>query len=210
MKVLFVPAKKSVFISDNLIKRLSKKLPRRIAIFSTIQFQDFIKKFSLILKDKQVFISENPVLGCKVTHITKYEDKVDAFLYIGSGNFHPLSLALKLKKEKEIFIFNPNTLQFSEFDWTLVGKIKAREKAARIKFLSSDKIGVLVSIKSGQERLKEALKLKINLEERKRAYLFIFDEFHKEQLENWPNLAWVNTACPGLAQDFCSLNIENL
>ena len=64
-------------------------------------------------------------------------------------------------------------------------------------FLNSKKVGILVSLKPGQERLKEALKLSKKLE--KEAYLFLFNNISPAEFENFPQIgSWVNTACPRL------------
>ncbi|MEM4703074.1 MAG: diphthamide synthesis protein [Candidatus Pacearchaeota archaeon] len=201
MRVLYIPVRQNIDLSQ--FEKEIDKLPKRVGLVSTIQFIDSIREISRILKrkDKQVFISgQGMLLGCNLEAATRIQDKVCAFLYLGSGNFHPLQLALALKKEKPIFTFNPLAGKLVKLDWREVRKIKARQRGARIKVLSSDKIGVLVSTKQGQCKLDEALKLKEKLEKQgKKIYLFLFDNFQSEQLENWQDLAWLNTACPGLS-----------
>ena len=158
-------------------------------------------------------MEKGQILGCRVEAATKLENKVDAFLYIGSGKFHPLAVALKLKKQKPIFIFNPLSEQFFKLENKEIEKYKARKKGQKIKFLSARKVGILVSIKPGQNKLKQAQILKKKLEKQnKKAYIFLFDNFQPEQLENWPEIdCWVNTACPGLNLDYPKLiDLDNL
>ncbi|MEM1535897.1 MAG: diphthamide synthesis protein [Candidatus Pacearchaeota archaeon] len=204
MKILYIPARQKIFISKETIEEIAKKLPKKVGLVTTIQFSHLLKKFYFIFKEKgkKVFVyREGIILGCKLDAALKLQDKVSCFLYIGSGNFHPMLLALSLKKP--IFVFNPNSSQFYKLDQEEINKIKARQKAAYVKFLSSDKKGILVSIKPGQLKLREALEIKKRLEKKGgKVYLFLMDNFVPEQLENWPDLAWLNTACPGL-------NLEN-
>lgn len=211
MKILYVPAKQKVSIPSEIIKKIGKKLPKAIGLVTTIQFSQLAKKFYLIFKtqNKKVFLSQKGIiLGCNLKAATEIQNKVSCFLYIGSGNFHPLQLALSLKKP--IFIFNPNTLQFYSLDLKEINKIKARQKAAYVKYLSLDKKGILISIKPGQIKLKEALRLKKEIEKKgEKAYLFLMDNFIPEQLENW-KLAWINTACPGLSLENQILYYKNL
>lgn len=205
MKLLFIPVKYKSGIS----LKLSKKFPKKIGLVSTVQFTDSLKniKNQLEQQGKKVFVSKSPslepgqVLGCNVNNATIIQDKVEAFLYIGSGTFHPLAIALALKKPKPIFIFNPETKKFGKLDEKLVEKTKARQKTAKIKLLSSKKVGILVSTKPGQERLKQALELKNKLEKNsKNAYVFLFNDFDINQLENFPNIeCWINSACHGLS-----------
>ncbi|MFA5084489.1 MAG: diphthamide synthesis protein, partial [Candidatus Paceibacterota bacterium] len=63
--------------------------------------------------------------------------------------------------------------------------------------------GILVSTKPGQNKTKQALALKKKLEhEGKKAYIFSFDNFDINQLENFPEIkCWINTMCPGLSRE---------
>ena len=47
------------------------------------------------------------ILGCDVNAAKKIKNKVDAFLYIGSGEFYPLGVALETGKK--VIIANPKT-----------------------------------------------------------------------------------------------------
>ncbi len=214
MKILFVPSENRVSVSKEVIRSLANKLPKKIGLISTIQFNHLLNSFKSILslENKTIFINNKGIiLGCDVLSALNIQDKVDAFLYIGSGFFHPSQVALKLKTKKTIFLFNPLNEQLSELDYKDIEKIKARQKTARIRYLSSDKLGILVSTKPGQNHLDKALKIKEDLEKKgKEVYLFLMDNFDQNQLENWPDLAWVNTACPGISQDALVFNSDNL
>lgn len=206
MRILHIPTRHRISLTSSFIKEIAKKLPKKVGLITTVQFSDTIKKISLALKKegKQILISGNGIiLGCKLGAATKIQDKVHAFLYIGSGNFHPLSLASTLKKQKPIFLFNPVTEQFYKFNYKAVEKLKAKQKAAIIKILGSDKIGIFVSVKPGQCRLDKALKIKEKLENQgKQVYAFLADTLDIAQFENWPGLAWLNTACPTLPFEY--------
>lgn len=200
MKLLFVPAK---YTSSFSLKNIqTKRLPKTIGLITTIQHLHEIKKIKLFLeKNNKKVIIGGQILGCKVDSATKIQKKVQAFLYIGSGKFHPLQVALALKQPKPIFIFNPLTNEFNRLNKKEIQKFKNRKKGQKIKFLSSNTFGILVSTKSGQNKLKEALELKKKLEkQKKKAYIFTFNTLDINQLENWPNIeCWINTACPGLS-----------
>ncbi|UCD20900.1 MAG: diphthamide synthesis protein [archaeon] len=213
MKVLFVPTQSNVSISDSIIQKISRKLPKKIGIISTIQFSYLINQFRSVLRreGKSVFVDKKGlILGCDVKSGLTLQNKVDVYLYIGSGRFHTLALALELKNQKPIFIFNPSTLDFYEFNWDEVKKIKQKQKAAHVKFLSEDKIGIIVSTKSGQNNLSEAFNLKKQFEKKKKkSYIFLTDNFDLNQLENFPEIkSWVNTACPGLSRENPSLILD--
>lgn len=207
MKLLFIPSKSRLKIS--ISNSQIKKLPKKIGLAATIQFTNNLNniKTQLVKQGKKVFINKSKaqnlekgqILGCNVKAATEIKDKVDAFLYIGTGIFHPLPIAIATGKP--VFCFNPETKMLNKLDEKEIRRAKARKKGQKIKFLSADKFGILVSIKPGQNKLKQAQELKKKLEKQgKEAHIFIFDTFDENQLENWPEIeCWINTACPGLS-----------
>lgn len=202
MKHLFVPATSSIAFSFNKIK--SNLLPKSIALVATVQFLNSLPRLKQHLEKqgKTVIIKGNgQVLGCNTVNATSIQDKVQCFLYVGSGKFHPLAIAISLKKPKSIFIYNPITEEFSKLEENEIIKVLARKRTAKIKFLSAKSYGILVSTKPGQNQLKKAEKLKEKLEKQgKKAYIFMFNDFDIAQLENFPQVeAWINSACPGLS-----------
>jgi len=211
MKFVFVPSKFSYIASFNAINL--RLLPNIIGLVSTVQFSSSLPQLKKYLeaRGKKVIISksQNPclepgqVLGCDVTSADNIQDKVQAFLYIGSGKFHPLAIATSLKQSKPIFIFNPLTNEFSHLDKNDIDKIMARKRGQKLKFLSSETFGILVSTKPGQEKLKQAQELKNKLEkQKKKAYIFLFNDLDINQTENFPQVqCWINTACPGLSRE---------
>jgi len=208
MKLLFIPArsKKGVSLSFQ-----TKGLPGRLGLASTIQFADSLKSIKSFLEKsgKKVFIGKSKsmslepgqVLGCNAEAAVQVQKQVDAFLYIGTGRFHPLAIALSTGKP--VFIFNPETNQVTKLDENEIKKAKAMKKTQQIKFLSANSFGILVSTKPGQNKLKQALKLKNKLEkQRKKARIFMSDTFDINQLENFPSIeCWINTMCPGLSKE---------
>jgi diphthamide biosynthesis enzyme Dph1/Dph2-like protein len=98
-----------------------------------------------------------------------------------------------------VFVANPASGNASKIDKKDVEKIKSRKKGAYLKFLTAKNIGILVSTKPGQDKLKQARQLKNKLKN-KNCYIFIADEIDMSQLENFPFIeAWVNTACPRIS-----------
>jgi len=210
MKTLFLEAKWDGKVE--LDEKIIKKLPKRIGLIASVQFVEHLdeikkklinnKKKVILKKGKQKYRGQ--VLGCDFSAA----DKGKAILYIGDGSFHPLGIAIKTRKE--VFCFNPITGKFSKVDKKDVEIFKKRKKAAYMKFLSSDRIGVLVSSKHGQNNLKKALNLKKRFKS-KEFYYFVFDTLDFKQIENFPFIeAWVNTACPRIFDDFKCVNLEDL
>jgi 2-(3-amino-3-carboxypropyl)histidine synthase len=221
MEVVLIKAQyKELFsISESLQEKI-KKISDKVGLISTVQFSnifsDFKKKLENLGKEVWVY-REGIVLGCDASAATNIEDKVDAFVYLGSGKFHPTQIALALKKKKRIYILNPLSNDFSEVDWQEVERFRVRMSVSKAKFLTSNKTGILVSIKSGQCDLRAALKLKEKFEsekndnEKKKAYLFLFDNLDMNQFEDFPEIeSYVNSACPGLALDHRFANLRDL
>ncbi len=221
MEVVLIKAQyKQLFSISESIKEKLKKIPDKIGLVSTVQSLSMLPILKKELENlgKEVLVYGNgQILGCNADSATKIEDNVDAFIYLGSGKFHPIQLALALKKKKRIYTLNPLSKEFSELDWKEVEKFRIRKEVSKAKFLTSDKVGILVSIKSGQSNIFGALKLKEKFEseekggEKKKAYLFLFDNLDMNQFENFPEIeSYANTACPGLALDHKFVNIRDL
>ena len=217
MKKLFIPARyeREIKLSKNLIELL----PKKVAIFSSIQFYDSLVSVKKQVEDsgRKVFLLKTKhtkfagqLLGC---NIEKFVGGGDGFLYIGDGQFHPK--ALMLKNNKPVFAYNPFSNKYSELKKGDVEDLKKRMKGAYVKFLSSDNIGVLISTKFGQYNLKEGLALKKKYVN-KNFYFLMFDNINPSSLEDFPFIdMFVNTACPRMIDDYKKfpkpiLNIDDL
>ena len=97
-------------------------------------------------------------MGCRQDEAEKIKDKVNGFLYIGSGYFHPIGLHLKTKKP--VLIFNPTDNTLKPLEQAQVKNFLKQKKAAKLTFLNANKVGVLVSTKTGQNNIEKAIKLK--------------------------------------------------
>ena len=206
MKIMMVEGRYKGEI--NLSNLDADALPKTIGLATTVQFLDFVDEIRRYLesKDKVVFADkirqryDTQLLGCDTGAAEKVKDNVDAFLYIGTGIFHPLGIALNI--EKDVFCYDPINAVFSRIDRSEVEKYNKKRKAAYIKFLQSTEIGILVSLKPGQNNFKKAVELKKQLKE-KNCYIFAFDTLDFSQVENFPFIqCWVNTACNRILDDY--------
>ncbi len=199
MKKIFVPTILKKDISNKKIIELSKKIPKNIIIAYSIQFKNIAEKIRKELSKNHNIVSFIQVLGC--SRILRKD--FDALLLISSGRFHAISLAKETKKE--VYLFNGNRLdKITEKE---IKEYKANKKTAYLKFLNEKDIGVLVSIKPGQENLRTALKIKEKFSE-KNFYFFIGNEINQSEFENFGLKSWINTACPRI--DFDRKDILNL
>jgi diphthamide biosynthesis enzyme Dph1/Dph2-like protein len=198
MKVLFIEARKN--FKEKIEKEFKKleSLPQEIQVLYTIQYKELARKIKKYLENKRhKIVAFQQVLGC-----SKIKPKAPILL-IGSGKFHALQIALQTNKK--IFIYNNGKIENLKAEEILA--YKSKEKGKLIKFLSSDKIGLLVSLKPGQKMLKESLQIKKKLEEKypsKKFYIFIANEINIKDLENFP-LFFINLACPGINLDSSSI-----
>ena len=183
-------------------------LPKRIGLATTVQFLDFVGEIKqylesngkIILVDKLKQKYEGQLLGCDVGGADKIKENVDAFLYIGTGMFHPLGIAINI--DKDVFCYDPLSAILSKIDKRHVEKYNMKRKGAYLKFLESKEIGFLVSLKPGQNNFKKAIEWKEKLKD-KNCYIFAFDTLDFSQIENFPFVeCWVNTACSRILDDY--------
>jgi 2-(3-amino-3-carboxypropyl)histidine synthase len=171
-----------------------------------LQFIDAIPEAKEFLERNghDVFIGETKgakklypgqILGCDVSNATAVESKVDCFLFLGCGKFHPLGLSLK--GSKSIFALDFEKGKIEKIDDTLFRK----QRAVAIALAKDARtFGILVSTKLGQMNVKLANELKKKLKNKgKAAFIIAFDEIMPEKLMGMKFDALVCTACPRIA-----------
>jgi len=195
VKTVFMPAK----VKDIDLARVLKKVKikeKRIGLISAIQYVDYLDEAKEFLESKgyEVHIG-GQMVGCNASKAISIKDKVDAYLFIGSGEFHPLELIDSTKKE--LYFVNPVSGKISKFSREELEKLERKRMAKIKKYLLADKIGILVSSKPGQEALKASLKFAEDCG--KEAYVFLVNEIDINKLEDFNDIKmWVNSACPRL------------
>jgi 2-(3-amino-3-carboxypropyl)histidine synthase len=190
-----------------LPEKLLKQLPKTIMLMGTTQFSQQMPYITTQLEQagKRVLSfrgvhddDEKQILGCDIFEGRK---DVEAYLYIGDGLFHPT--ALLYGNKQDVYYYNPFSEQIEILTQKDLQKVLTKQRASMARFLASDKIGVLVTTKPGQNNMKAALELKKRLEaEQKQVFICIDETLNMSQLENFPFVeCWVNTACPRIIQD---------
>ena len=189
-------------IDSDKIKSISKKLPKKIAIAYSIQFKETANQIKKILSKKHKITNIMQVLGCSKPNFSKDSE---AILLIGSGKFHAISLAIETKKQ--VYILEENNL--IEISKKEIQDFAQSKKGDYMKFLNSNKVGVLISTKPGQQNIKKALNLKLKNKEK---YFFISNEINTQEFENFSEIeSWVNTACPRMDMNYAGIvNIGDL
>ena len=214
MKVLYIEARSKKEIP---LARLAEIKEQKIGLITTVQHLSQLQRVKAELErlGKEVFLAkgtltqhEGQILGCDVNAGAKVAQQIDAFLYLGSGDFHPLHLAFRV--HKPLYLLSAEG-EFEYLPQPRIDKFLKQKKAAYLHFLHEDKVGVLVTVKPGQENLRMAMMLKERLEKKgKQAFVFISDTIPLNELENFPCKVWINTACPGLQLEQNFLNVADI
>jgi len=203
MEILHLHAKQNVEVSipDDVVA----KLPEKVCVVTTIQYLHQIDKVVEQVKG----VKGGQVLGCRTDVANAFKDKVDAFLYVGSGTFHPIGVYMNV--EKPVYCFNPETKEFKLLEEDVIKRFKIKRKVALSKYYAADVVGILVSSKNGQSFMSKAIKL-INSTSDKKFYVFAYDTLDMHYLRDFPFIqSWVNTACPRIADEKEHLvNIDEL
>jgi len=204
---LFVEAHyqlESMGILEDALEFLEGK--EKIGLVTTTQHLHLLEDAAHFLEEngKEVLMKDGAgtlkgqVLGCNFSSVQDLP--VDAYLYLGSGNFHPLGI--KLSTQKPVVIADPYLNQVRDID-------EFTDRILRIRFAritrakEAKKFGILISSKEGQCRWELAKDLKKMIyNEGKEAYLIFLNEINPPSLLPYMDLdAFVVTACPRIAID---------
>lgn len=220
MKVLFLdaPYTGTIELCPETLQYLREKNIKTVALYASVQFCNNLEKVKQQLQERNINIISSQakrtdvsqqILGCDNYHDSlnlsaEQLQQIDAFLYIGDGRFHPLALAYGQNNAgyfKEIICNDPIGKTVSVITKKDIQDTFNRQKGALLKFLSAKNIGVLITIKPGQEHLQPSLALEEKYPQKK-FYYFIDNTISFDQLENFPFIdVWVNTACPRIGLD---------
>ena len=206
--VLYIESRSDVTLDDSVMDVLMD-LPRRIGLLATIQYIDLIPVVKTILEStgRTVLVGTGDrriaypgqVLGCNCSSAEAVLDEVDAFLFLGEGDFHPLAAAFGVKKD--VFVLNPVTKELRDMS-EIRDRILRKRFAAIQSAKDAQSFLVIVCSKVGQDRSAEADKVidKIRSHGLK-AYKAVMEEITPMSLMAYRVDAYVNTACPRVAMD---------
>ncbi len=215
MKTLFLdaPFEKEVKLCQETLEYLKKY--KKVGLYASVQFCNQLKKVKEQLTELGIEIVTSKakrtnvasqLLGCDNYHNSLNVDfsEFDVFLYVGDGKFHPLALVYAQKdcKEwKEIICNDPIANTFNLLDYNHIKTILRKYRGSLKKFFAAENVGVIVTIKPGQEHLRVSYGLEKKYPNKK-FYYFIDNNVSFDQLENFNFIdVWVNTACPRVGFD---------
>ena len=208
--VIYVEARAKISIK----KALAEALPyleswNKIGLVTTVQHVHQLEEAKNILRNagKTVFVGDadpakypGQVIGCDFGNARSVLEKVEAYVFVGGGRFHAMGVALATGKptiiadpyEKRAYPIHDEVRRIIKQRWGNIAEAK-----------NAKSFGVLISLKSGQTRLRAAMDIKEKLEQNGlKATLFALREVTSSALMQFPRIdAFVNTACPRLSLD---------
>jgi len=206
LPVLYVEARMRVDPSPAVEDALHGLGYKRLGLTTTVQHLSYLENLRKLLLSRgfEVHIGKpsgrakylGQILGCDVGSATSVAEKVEAFLHVGTGSFHPLGVAAATGKT--VISVNPlggrTVLSAAEFlRW---------RRGVVAKALSCRTFGILLSTKKGQWRPELARRVEKELrKEGRKTMMLVQDEIRVGDLKDFGMEAYVCTACPRIALD---------
>ncbi|MEJ2243983.1 MAG: diphthamide biosynthesis enzyme Dph2 [Candidatus Bathyarchaeota archaeon] len=193
---------------------ITKALPlleewHKIGLITTVQHINQLDEAKKLLEvaGKTVFVGDagrlkysGQILGCDFSNALAVLENVDAYVFLGGGRFHAIGVALTTQKptiiadpyEQLVYSINDFTRRITMQRWANISEAKTAKH-----------FGILLSLKPGQMKFKEAKNIKEKLQQKGfSTTLFALREISPRTLMQFPTIdAFVNTACPRLALD---------
>ena len=187
-----------VEVLENALPLLKEKT---VGLVTTVQHIHLIPAMESFLRENGIDVrvadggtrapNRGQVLGCSFAAARK--TRAPEILFVGTGVFHPIGIALSTGAR--VIALDPLTGSAQEVsgDALLRRRFAVMEKARE-----AESIAIIVSSKSGQERMALAERLSVLS---KKAVIVTMREVSPDELLNLGFACYVNTACPRLAYD---------
>ncbi|HZY92587.1 MAG TPA: diphthamide biosynthesis enzyme Dph2 [Thermoplasmata archaeon] len=187
-------------------------LPRSLGIVASVQHLDLLPEFSRALEERGYrprtgtgdhrLAYAAQALGCNYSTAESIQRDVEAFLFVGTGRFHPLGLAFAV--DRPVWALDP-LQELLEQPIDREALIRRRQLlVASVR--DARRWGILTSSFAGQDRHPMALALQRRAARAGReAEILVFDRLDPRDLEGRDMEAYVNTACPRIALDDSAL-----
>ncbi len=187
-------------------------LPRRLGVVASVQHLDLLPALTAELAERgfEVRVGRGDrrlayagqALGCNYTGAEEVAGSVEAFLFVGTGRFHPLGLAWAV--DRPVWSLDP--LQGTLEPPIDRGALVRRRQLLVATVRDARRWGILVSTFSGQNRTPTALALQERARARGRdAEILLSARIDPRDLEGRDLEAYVSTACPRIALDDTAL-----
>ena len=189
------------------VGRFSPIIDTKLGLVGSIQHLHLLEKYKLLLEGNG-FEVEIPIGGDRLTlpgqvlgcNYSGDSDSIGHYLFLGSGDFHPIGLVLHTGKP--LAMLDPYTGEATEMSLERIERILRQRFGMIMSVKDASTFGILIGEKPGQMRRNLAIKMKRLLESHgKRGYLLAMDHVGPELIDFYPVDAFVNTACPRIAID---------
>ena len=181
----------------------------KIGLVTTVQHVHQLNEIKNLLEvaGKTVFVGDagkvkyaGQVLGCDFSNAQAISKKVEAYIFVGGGRFHAIGVALAT--DKPTIIVDP----YEQVAYPIqdqVRRIIMQRWANIFEAKQAKAFGILISLKSGQMRLTEAISIKEKLEKiGLKVTLYSLREVTPSALMQFPEIdVFINTACPRISLD---------
>ena len=184
-----------------------------VGLVGVTQYMDRAEKAREFLESKGFEVVEGrtglrttepgQVLGCDAGAAHNIAHKVDAFVFLGSGHFHPSQVS---ETGKKVYVVDP----YQKNIWvepanSLDNEMRA-EHARVIKHKDKKKWGIVTSSKKGQNYMRAVEIAKEKLEKHgKDVYVFVEDRIFEPDYKGYGIDVYVNCACPRMTKDWQDL-----
>lgn len=207
--VLYVECRLNDFPKEVLEETLPLLENSKWGLTTTVQHINNLEKIKNFLSSNEISAVIGPssnrtkypgqVLGCDWKAAKSISQEVDGVIYLGTGHFHPVGIALATGKD--VVIINPSSKGHEIVSPDLENFLDQR-KAMLSKAASKEYFGIILCSKIGQQRLKLAEELKNDFESKDyRTSIILLNDLSPEKLSQFRDWAFVSTACPRIALD---------
>ena len=185
----------------------------KIGLVGVTQYMDRAEEAREFLEEKGYEVVEGKtglrttevgqVLGCDAGAAHNIAEKVDAFVFLGSGHFHPSQVS---ETGKKVYVVDP----YEEHIWVEPANSLDDEKRAEyarvMKHKDKKKWGIVTSSKKGQNYMQAVKIAKEKLEKHgKDVYIFVEDRIFESDYKGYGIDIYVNCACPRMTKDWQDL-----
>jgi len=178
-----------------------------VGLLTTVQHVHTLGEVRAFLESKRIFcvVGEGDsrirhpgqVLGC---NFSAGDVECDNYLYIGSGKFHPLGVAVAFGRR--VLVADP---MMNTVEWVDPERILRIRSGIVAKCLDAHTFGIVVSTKVGQNRMELARRMAgLAGKYGKSRVIIMLDNITPEAMLQFKVDAFVNTACPRIAIDDAS------
>ena len=201
-------------LNEGIRELLTSVREDRIGLATTVQHIHLLDEIKVMLKmaGKIVLIGQpgkrefypGQVLGCSFHSARSIASEVEAFLYIGTGRFHPMGLFFSIRKN--VYCLDPMTGRISIFEEREMNRfIRVRHsQITRAKNLieKGERVGIILCQKPGQKRSELAGSLSEELDKKGiKNEMIVMDHISPMKIKILGFSLVVSTACPRIAID---------